>query len=156
MQTIDLFKKLSKEVMFINCLLILTIITSLMIVTSNITLMHYEHKLFIILLLVISVTSLASAFYIKNIPKTSVILAITTFIMFGFVFVFGGPLLVPYYNDCNNIYNIAKDGYNIFIDHENCVNYITENPNSTGAEMIDFFVSEKIVKHDILERPPVP
>lgn len=161
MQIIYLFKKLLTNINFINGLLLLTILVSLVIVASNVTLSHLEVDLFWMLLLLVSFSALGFILSTKrDIGKISTILLATTFIMFGFVAVLGNPLFVSYYEDCHNISDIAIDEYDIFISDQNCINYITENPNSTGAEMIDFFVSEKKVensiKNDVLERPPMP
>lgn len=62
-------------------------------------------------------------------------------------------LSVPYYDECKNLNGISDTNINI----DECINYATDNPDATGAEIIEVLTTKDIKDPtEILERPLIP
>ena len=84
----------------------------------------------------------------------SVILLISSLIIICSIFVFQSTLII-YYDDCNEII-LLDNGVNI--SRNDCINYTIENPDTTGAEIVNHFkqnVKEKEIT-SVLERQLEP
>lgn len=73
-----------------------------------------------------------------------------------------GNMLVPYYDDCN----VISLNSNVNISINDCIDYALENPNTTGAELVEYFeqntiqeqntIREKDKYDSILQRQLIP
>ena len=92
----------------------------------------------------------------KNIGKLSHLIVITMFTIILFVTISPHSYTLIYNNDCMELQKI-----NTNVNKNDCINYAVENPDATGAEIIqalqpELLKPEKNIDYNVLDRPLEP